>query len=155
MTLTDPYQDPRFQIEFDFWDLELSLKGEFPKHMRRRLGVEGQSHLVYPTDLNLLIHDLRSTTADRLHVLDVGSGPVSMLGFGHSQGDFQLTAANPLGRRYAEALSKYGYSLPYELVQCFGDELTDHFGHNRFPPRLDVQCAGPLAATECRRTPTR
>ncbi|MDA1054433.1 MAG: class I SAM-dependent methyltransferase [Planctomycetota bacterium] len=131
MPLKDPTQDPRFQIEFDFWDHELSLEGQFPEDMCHRLGLDGQSHLVYPTYLDALIKD-HYTPADRLQVLDVGSGPVSMLGFGHTKGDFQLTAADPLGRKYTEALSKYGYSLPYDLVQCFGEELTDCFGGNRF-----------------------
>jgi SAM-dependent methyltransferase len=65
-------------------------------------------------------------------VLDLGSGPLSMLAHGASGGIIDLTAADPLADEYHALLQKHGHSPNCRLVRCFGERLADSFPLNHF-----------------------
>lgn len=122
---------PGFHSELEYWDRELSLQGDYPEAILRRLlperTVEEFPPLLYP-----LIEEMAQRHGRRPRVLDVGSGPLSMLAYGAHQGLIELVAADPLANEYRRLLLKHGYEPTSKLVQCFGEELSAVFGTEAF-----------------------
>ena len=123
--------DPRFQSELNFWDTELSLNGTYPEPILNRLIPERMDR-EFPWYLVPRIEELRGLLGSIPRVLDVGSGPLSMLAHGHRQGILRLTAADPLAMKYYDLLKKYNHSANCALVECRGEDLVHCFGPNTF-----------------------
>ena len=70
--------------------------------------------------------------ATRLSVLDVGCGPLSVLGKRAGNVRLDITGVDPLADQYRAMLGEIGISPPFELRQGFGEELDRYFPHNHF-----------------------
>jgi SAM-dependent methyltransferase len=94
-----------------------------------------------------LLDDLvvRRLPPDRsyIRILDVGSGPVSSLGFPRSPDgrQIELTAADPLASSYKELLHRYGIDPPAWPIPVAAEELSTRFGDGVFDL---VYCANAL-----------
>ena len=67
-----------------------------------------------------------------MRLLEIGSGPVSLLAFGVEQGLFEVTAVDPLASVYDEILSKYGISYPIKPRTGYAERLVKSFGKDSF-----------------------
>jgi SAM-dependent methyltransferase len=120
-----------FEAELGFWDRELSLQGQYADGVRNRLDPE-RMHLNYPAYFLAYVDALENVHGNPISVLDVGSGPLSMLALGARQGRYRLTCADPLADEYLCLLRKHGHSPPWPLVKCFGERLPDCFAPSSF-----------------------
>ena len=120
-----------FQSEVEFWDRELSLQGDYAEGVRNRLD-PSRMHLNYPSYFLKYIEVLERRFGQPVSVLDLGSGPLSMLALGARDGRYLLTSADPLADEYMRLLAKHGHQPPWPLVRCFGEMLTDHFHPETF-----------------------
>ncbi len=120
-----------FDSELAYWDLELSLKGTYPHDILDRTQPERMVH-IYPAYIDPLLREVAERRKCRPAVLDVGSGPLSMLIYGAENGIFDLTCADPLADAYVELLAKYGYPVRTKMVCCAGEELSGVFGAEAF-----------------------
>jgi SAM-dependent methyltransferase len=123
--------NPDFLSELNFWDLELSLNGPYVEEMMCRTDPE-QQHKVYPWYIQPLINELTERNSQIPKVLDVGSGPISILSFGDQQSYFDLVSVDPLADKYEDLLNKYKFKRSNKLVRGFGEDLTNLFGLNVF-----------------------
>jgi SAM-dependent methyltransferase len=120
-----------FESELSFWDQELSLKGFYSDDILNRLNPERMER-VFPHYMRGLLEQLSNASGSLPRVIDVGSGPLSMLAHGARQRWFELTAADPLADRYRQLLGRYGHEPNCSLVQAFGEDLSSVFGENQF-----------------------
>ena len=130
-TVVNPDLPADFQGELAYWDLELSLKGYYPQVILNRLDPKRMGE-EFPGYLMPIFETLRQDYRPPIKVLDVGSGPLSMLALGDVRKYFELTAVDPLADRYKELLEKYGYSVEYGMARCFGERLVAAFGREVF-----------------------
>ncbi len=121
-----------FAVELAYWDRELSLQGDHPLAIHQRTD-PARMHEAFPQqDLLPWIEALAKETDRRPRVLDVGSGPLSMLALGPQTGRFDLVAADPLAAHYERLLAKHGFRPGYPLVECFGEHLRRVFAAGSF-----------------------
>lgn len=116
-----------FNIEVGYWDRELSLSGDYAEDMRSRLTPEKMKS-VFPPCLFPLMEEIGNTPK----VLDVGSGPVSMLNYGAENKLIDLIAVDPLIEQYNALLLKYGYSIKYPAIHGPGERLSTFLQKNFF-----------------------
>ena len=123
---------PGFGDELKYWDRELSMSGSYPDAIRKRTSADRMIE-EFPHYLMPYFDGLRSAAAPNLpNILDVGSGPLSMLAWGHVTRLFDLTAVDPLADRYLELLGKHGHSPNCRLVQGYGEDLAAIFEGRQF-----------------------
>lgn len=65
-------------------------------------------------------------------VLDVGAGPVSVLGWVHNGIKINITAVDPLADQYNALLDEAKIVPPVRTTACDGEKLTDIFPQNSF-----------------------
>ncbi len=65
-------------------------------------------------------------------VLDVGCGPLSILGRSLDGRRVDLVGADPLSDAYGRILERNGIERPFRPVQCGAEDLTDHFAPDSF-----------------------
>ena len=70
---------------------------------------------------------VRTAPEGFIRVLDVGCGPVSVLGWHHPTLPIELTGADPLAQDYNELLSEFGLSVPYRTYAVPGEKLEQRF----------------------------
>ena len=80
---------------------------------------------VFPPDMAPIIGALQERFEAPLRALDVGCGPASLLSLGHLRGWFELTGVDPLADYYRAELARHGRAPVGEIVQGFGEGLTD------------------------------
>lgn len=120
--------DPLFHNEVRFWAIELALKGGFSQHILERLDATRKTD-IFPSQIEPL---LNAGSGEKPKVLDVGSGPVSMLAWGGLTGLFDLTAVDPLAEPYKRILQNYGHKIPHALENVPGEKLVEKFGEAAF-----------------------
>src|SRR5262249_4566445 len=114
--------DHGYQAELAYWDREISLTGDYPEAMLNRLQPE-RWYREFPMYLSPYFSELKQTRAPDLPaVLDIGSGPVSMLSYGPTINLFSLIAVDPLAEHYKAALRKYGYASNGTLLKGHGED---------------------------------
>lgn len=119
---------PHFDAEIAYWDKELSLKGDYASNILARLTPEKMID-EYPTLFEKYRGKISRTGAK---VLDVGSGPLSLLAYGYYQKLYELDCVDPLADKYLELLAKYDYRIDYRLIQCPGETLSTVFAENAY-----------------------
>lgn len=122
-----------FQSEIDFWDRELSLKGDYPKAIINRSSKD-KSKAEYPEVLEKYAKKVAQKLGKKSLpvVLDVGSGPLSQLSYGHHANLIHLYCADPLARAYYKLHLKYGYYVGYPILDIPGEELHKALDQNTF-----------------------
>ncbi|MBY0404437.1 MAG: methyltransferase domain-containing protein, partial [Cyanobacteria bacterium] len=125
-------ENPGYQFEFHYWRAVLSLEfGEGQERILDRLIPDRMVH-VYPREVISYLQAMTESLGRKPKVLDVGSGPVSIFGYGVQNNLIDLNAVDPLATQYIEVLDKLGYSLKHSLIKGFGEELSVLFGSDAF-----------------------
>ena len=68
----------------------------------------------------------------RISILDVGSGPLSIVGTRLPGVEVELLPVDPLAERYRELLARHGVTAPVESRPCAAESLADELGEARF-----------------------
>lgn len=79
----------------------------------------------FPPALRSCLLDLQHDGEARLQVLELGSGPVSLLAAGAEKGWFDLVAVDPLAMEYAAMIRRHGLEYPVLPVAGAGEALLD------------------------------
>lgn len=78
--------------------------------------------------------------SDRVSILDVGAGPVTVVGKSHDTKLLRITAVDPLADEYAKLLAKYRLDPPVRTQRGSGEELAALFGPDAFDLVLGQRC---------------
>jgi len=95
---------------------------------------------------------LKVTHDTNIKILDVGAGPVTMLGKKWNGKEIEITSVDPLAEKYNELLNKNNINPPVRTQVGFAERLTGQFEENSFDivhaiNSLD-HCFNPLRAME-------
>jgi 2-polyprenyl-3-methyl-5-hydroxy-6-metoxy-1,4-benzoquinol methylase len=130
------YKVPGRKKELMYWEKQIIGVGEFSDRMAKRLDPSTQKEL-FPLELlpffNKWQEDLNPVR--RLKVLDVGSGPISLLSWGHNSGLLDLVSTDVLADEYKELLEIYGHESAIgniRTVQCSGEKLDSYLDPESF-----------------------
>lgn len=115
-------------IDFEvcFWDRWFASQGgEWPDDYKRRL------------DPNLPLNPSYAALLDQfpndpVRVLDVGAGPMTILGRKHPRKQMIITATDALAPQYDTLLEKYRVTPPVRTVYAPAEKLSEHFPANSF-----------------------
>lgn len=69
---------------------------------------------------------------DEVHILDVGAGPLTLLGKTHPTKRLSITAVDVLAPEYDRMLARFGIVPPVRTVYGAGERLTELFAPNSF-----------------------
>ncbi len=111
--------------EVFFWEKSLATR-----HIINRLC---SMRCVPERKFNIKILDLlnlrKKTT---VQVLDVGSGPVTTLGYKAEDYNINLTMVDPLAKEYETLYKLYNFNPPVRPINCSGEELLQFFKYKKF-----------------------
>ncbi len=111
---------PDYDAERDFWksyiSKDVSLKN--PESYKQR----------FPSRLLPFIDAFDGTP----HMLELGPGPKSHLGWGVYAGRITVVAIDPLADDYAEIIARAGVDYPIRPIKGFGEHLRDAVGDATF-----------------------
>jgi SAM-dependent methyltransferase len=113
--------------EVGFWQNYLNAKGgvRWSDDFRNRFDPN--------RPFNSMVEEaIRDTGSREIELLDVGSGPVTSLGYVSKRFDIRITAVDPLADAYSVLLDEAGVMPPVKTQNCFGENLLQHFGSRRF-----------------------
>jgi SAM-dependent methyltransferase len=79
-----------------------------------------------------LILDRLASLPETISILDVGAGPLTVLGKNVPGRRLEMTAVDPLGDSYRALLERNGMVAPVPTLPCAGEDLLRRFGENRF-----------------------
>lgn len=100
--------------------------GDWPEDLEYRL--DPDAALIEP----LIADRLARFAGAPVRVLDVGAGPVSVLGKVHGDVRLHITAVDPLGDRYATLLAEAGIEPAVRTQACRGEDVARRFGPAAF-----------------------
>ena len=114
-------------FEVGFWQKYLNTKGgkRWSDDYRARLDPNKPFYSL----VEEAIHD---TDSREIEILDVGSGPITSLGYVSKKFNIRITATDPLADAYSVLLEEAGVTPPVKTEKCFGENLLQHFGSRRF-----------------------
>lgn len=111
--------------EIAFWDDYLRTGGlQWPDEFARR--ADPRAPLVESEILT------RLPDRDPVRILDVGAGPMTVLGRHLPGREVEVVAVDPLARHYDELLDRYGIAPPVRTLACEGESLVSRFGEAAF-----------------------
>ena len=112
--------------ELVFWDRYLSTRGhKWPEEFVERTDPNGPL-----TEDEIVSRIKRSRKTVR--ILDVGAGPLTILGKRLPGVSVEITAVDPLARDYNKLLDRYGIVPPLRTQWCEGEELGRTFPAGSF-----------------------
>jgi len=112
--------------ELDFWTRWLTTKGlHWPDDYERRL--DPDAPLTEP-----LIVERLDELGDDVSVLDVGAGPLTILGKRYPGKSLRITPVDPLAREYDRLLGEFGVEPPVRTGFCPGEQLLERFRPGEF-----------------------
>jgi SAM-dependent methyltransferase len=124
-----------WEDEVAFWDHWLETRGfNWPEDYARK--TNPRARVLIPR--RFLPPEARRVTRflpgrrPRLSILDVGSGPLSIVGTRLPGVDVELVPTDPLADRYRELLARHGVAAPVETRACAAESLADELGEERF-----------------------
>jgi SAM-dependent methyltransferase len=113
-------------FETDYWDSFFRTRGgQWTEDYQRRLD---PGATLIPMHARLV----DSIPGDDIGVLDVGAGPLTVLGKRHPTKRLRITAVDPLAARYDILLAKYGVTPPVRTIAGSGESLLAQFGEGAF-----------------------
>jgi SAM-dependent methyltransferase len=112
--------------ELDFWDEWFRTRGSlWPQEYKRRLDPLEPLSSYHCGFINHL-------PQDKVRVLDVGAGPLTVLGKVHPSKELLIIATDALAREYNDLLNKYRIDPPVRTIFAKGERLTRIFSKNSF-----------------------
>jgi SAM-dependent methyltransferase len=112
--------------EVDFWTRWFTTKGlHWPDDYRRRL--DPNAVLDEP-----LIVDRLADLGDEIAILDVGAGPLTVLGKTYPGKALKITPVDALAREYDRLLETFGIEPPVRTRYCPGERLLAEFRQGEF-----------------------
>jgi len=113
--------------EVGFWRAYLSTGGlEWPEEYRHRLDPDAA---IQDEVLNDVLDEL---DVDEVELLDVGAGPLTVLGKRHRTKAVRITAVDPLADEYNRLLDELGIEPPVRTGACTGEGLLERFEPGTF-----------------------
>ena len=118
-------ESPHYTSEISYWKdvLPYDLKFIADPEYRRK---------AFPEKLLEFITPFLKNDNHPLRVLEIGSGPVSILAWGVDQNLFQLTAVDPLAEEYDGIMKKYNFHYPVKPIKGYGEQLLKLFKRESF-----------------------
>jgi SAM-dependent methyltransferase len=114
----------RWEHEVSFWQNWFEeCGGKYHEDYMIRTTKERRKE-VFPEFLEPFLADLESKTKGQLKVLDVGSGPISVLAWGHEIGLFSLMCLDALGSEYDKLFKKHRISPPTPISNGYGEQIN-------------------------------
>lgn len=114
------------QFETDFWDDYFRTRGgRWPEDYRRRLDPKSPVEAMHRPFIERL-------AGTRIRILDVGAGPLTVLGKVFPGKELEITAVDPLASRYDALMAKHGVQPPVRTIAGSGEALVAQFGENTF-----------------------
>lgn len=112
--------------ELEYWKKVLATKGlEWPDAYRELLAPD--------TPLQSELTELLQPTQDReLRLLDIGAGPLTVLGKTMPGRSLSIVATDALAEEYDKLLNYYGVQPPVRTIECPGEQLLERFSRNYF-----------------------
>jgi SAM-dependent methyltransferase len=86
----------------------------------------------FPPQLLCIGEQLKAQGTDGVRLLEVGSGPVSLLAWGVQKHLFDLKAVDPLAAEYQQLLGKYGFDYPVKPIKGYAENLLAIFPERSF-----------------------
>ena len=106
-------------------DSELRFWREYLARRPACLGDAKLRERVFPPSLRRSLEAIRGRDAGLPRVLELGSGPVSLLAAGVEQRWCELLAIDPLAREYAAMLARFGLRFPVVPLAGCGETLFE------------------------------
>ena len=117
-------EDRDYDSEISFWrDYLVAPTGIFDSESRR---------VAFPRFLLPFLQQLNGAAGGPPRLLELGSGPVSLLAWGVDEAAVEMTAVDPLARTYEEMMKSYDYDYPVRPVEGYGEKLLDRFNRDEF-----------------------
>ena len=115
------------RVEADYWRQWLADKGgKWPEDYRYRFDPES------PIADAALSNVISRVPSSEVSVLDVGSGPVSAVGYTFPGKSIVLTAVDPLADIYCRLLDEAHATAPVRPQRAEGEQLVEELGADRF-----------------------
>ena len=112
--------------ELDFWEGWLRERGgAWPEDYVARIDPERR---LDPAVESLIDRPLGA----EVRILDVGAGPLSVLGRHSARYEVDLVAVDALAQHYDALLARYGVQPPVRTLACCGEEVFAAFGEQAF-----------------------
>ncbi len=112
--------------ELQFWNRFLETGGgQWSDDFKRRLDPD------LPLE-NSIAEGMAIDDSRPFRILDVGAGPLTVLGKRHKGAKVDITAVDPLAPFYSEILNRLSIERPIETVQAFAEDLTAYFEVSTF-----------------------
>jgi SAM-dependent methyltransferase len=113
--------------EICFWEKYISTGGlDWPDEFRFRTDPES---LLQET---MMIERLETIPDETVRILDVGAGPLTVLGKRHPAKRLEITAVDPLADHYNELLTRAHIVPPVRTLPCEGERLLERFQPGTF-----------------------
>jgi SAM-dependent methyltransferase len=113
--------------EVEFWRRYLLTRGsDWPDEYQHR--VDPTAALSEP----LVADRLGRFAGPAVSILDVGAGPLTILGKRHPDRELDITAVDPLAEHYDRILAEAQVSPIVRTIPCAGEALVDRFGEAAF-----------------------
>lgn len=112
--------------ELSFWDHWFATRGrEWPDDYRARLDPDSPLSAYHRGFIDHLPHA-------KIRILDVGAGPLTLLGKTHPSKALEIVAVDALAERYDALIEKYGVKPPVRTIAGHAESLTRQFADSSF-----------------------
>jgi SAM-dependent methyltransferase len=119
----------RTQSEVDFWAGWLvGAPGTEQWTSDRKSRLDPDSEIRDP----LVRAELERTPAKEISILDVGAGPLTILGYRYPGKTLTIVPVDPLADHYERLLRDARLEPPIRTIAVAGEALLEHFGSHRF-----------------------
>lgn len=117
----------RLEDELSFWRRALAGETDYLRwRLEQLLSREGRLSK-FPVRLLPHLEDFVERHGAAPRILDIGSGPLSTLGWAAERGFADVIAVDPLAERYRALMTEHGYTYPVTPIPGTGEELGSMF----------------------------
>jgi SAM-dependent methyltransferase len=126
--------DAGLHYEIGFWETYIENRGgPWPKDFQARL----DPHSPFRSDLCPYLDEV---PGDKVRILDVGAGPMTILGKTHPTKQLEIIATDPLAPHYDRFLARHQIVPPVRTIAAAAEELTKRFPRNSFDMATAHNC---------------
>jgi SAM-dependent methyltransferase len=113
--------------EEKYWEEYISQKGgtEYSANFAERMNPQT------PLQAHVRCH-INAPEGSTVKILDVGAGPLTVLGKTWPERKIEITAVDPLANDYARLLRKHNVTPPVQTAYCAAEQLSSRFNQNQF-----------------------